>query len=218
MDTLRQKGLDAAASPLMTTRFLSAPMPDLPANSILVFTSANGVRAWSALFNIKRPAFTVGEATATTAREAGLEVEACGGGDVDALFDTLCQLSAGRPVCHIRGRHSTGQLTQRLRSEGIKADAVELYEAEAARALPANLREAITVGGHGVGVFSPRSMRLFLDLVRSEGLGAQVGKMRAICLSPAVAQQARDISFLSVHVAKHPTLAAFVDTAQLRRT
>lgn len=215
---LREAGVEAIPAPLMHITPLDAPLPEIADNTVLAFTSANGVRAWQAKGGPARPAFVVGDATARAAEKAGLKVEGIGGGDVDRLLKLVQEKAAGRPVLHIRGLHSTGDLAARLEAAGLRARALELYEAKAAEALPAALREGLETSGNGVAVFSPRTMRLFLHLTEAAGLLDRLGGVTAYCLSRAVADAAGAIRFSDVVISEQPSLPAFVDRVRSDRT
>ncbi|WP_370335662.1 uroporphyrinogen-III synthase [Parvularcula marina] len=218
VDALRAEGIEAEAAPLMDISFTDAALPEIPEDALLAFTSANGVRAWVAAGGPALPVFAVGDATANTAAEYGLPIEGIASGDVEALFILLDAEAAGRSILHVRGQQAIGNLCDRLGEAGHSHLSLPLYEAVAAPKLPPNLKAALEEGGHAVGIFSPRSMKLFLDLVEAEGLTARIAAFDAICLSPAVAEIGKSSGFRSVHVAQRPELSAFVDTARLRRT
>lgn len=215
---LREARIEAEPAPLMEIRQLDVPLPELAENEVLAFTSANGVRAWVQAGGSARPVFAVGDATASAAAELGLPVEGIAGGDVDALYTLLKAQAADRPILHVRGRDSLGALADRLKTAGHDARALELYEARALPSLPGALTRALQEGGHQIGVFSPRTMRLFLSLVRDAGLADRLSQISAICLSQAVAEAGADADFQSLHVADRPELSGFVDSARLRRT
>ena len=215
---LAEAGINAAPAPLMRIEPTGTPLPETDSDTVLAFTSANGVRAWQERAGANRPAFVVGEATARAAEDAGLYVEAIAGGDVDQLFALLQEKAAGRSILHVRGVHGTGDLARRLKETGLKAEAAELYEAKAVTSLPADLAKAVREGSHAIGVFSPRTMRLFVDLASDAGLKPALANMTAYCLSQAVAEARGNTQFGHVEVAEAPQLAAFVDMVQSRRT
>ncbi|MEM9235003.1 MAG: uroporphyrinogen-III synthase, partial [Pseudomonadota bacterium] len=187
---LADAGIRAESAPLMEVRNTDAALPPTTDKTVLAITSANGIRSWVARGGPALPVFAVGEASAEAARDAGFPVEGIGAGDVNALFALLQHKAAGRHILHVRGVHSIGQLNRRLKDAGHSASSVELYEAVAADTLPLPLITAIHEGGHAVGFFSPRTMRLFLQLVAAADLTSTLSNTDAICLSRAVAEAA----------------------------
>lgn len=215
---LKTIGVEALPTPLMEVVFMDADLPSVSPDTLLIFTSANGVRAWRHHRGPSLPAIVVGPATETVARETGLNVEAVAGGDVDRLFDLLTRQPKVRPLLHIRGVHGTGDLAGRLQEAGFRAEGLALYEARAAEALPDQLMTALKDGGHAVGLFSPRSMKLFLQLTTEAGLTDALRRMDAYCLSHAVAAADQGKAFRARYITKNPDLAAFVDSVRSRLT
>ncbi len=83
---LAERGHEAIVEPLLTIRpDLNAPL-DLEGVAALLFTSANGARAF-ALRSHRRdlPVFAVGDASAQAARDLGFAKVESAGGDVAAL-------------------------------------------------------------------------------------------------------------------------------------
>ena len=134
-------------------------------------------------------------------------------GDVAALAALaqarLCP-EAGRLV-HVAGRVSAGELAARLRGAGFEAERVPLYEAVAARALTPPARRALEAQAlAGVALFSPRTARLFAKLVRESGLDGAVRTVTAFCLSRAVAEAAKTLSWQRLSVAAAPRQESLV--------
>lgn len=162
----------------------------------LLATSSNGVRALAAHPHAQAarrlPLFAVGEATARAAREAGFSDVHVAGGDVDALAvlvrDSLDPRS-GRLV-HVAGRDRAGDLKAALAPDGFAVDVATLYAAKAAMALPEEVRAALRAGElDAVLLYSPRTARIYVDLVRAEAdeLLAAARRLHHLCLSRAVA-------------------------------
>jgi len=188
----------------------------------IVFTSANGVRAFAAL-NGRRdmPAYAVGSASASCARDAGLKAVFSGEGDatsLQALVARACESAAG-PLVHVAGTHLASQggesLKSGLESLGFNVRRVVIYEAEAAKSLPAALRKSLldqsSLKLDAALFYSPRSAALFRDLVIQADLAGQCEGLRAFCLSTAVARALTPLVFRSVDVAPMPNGQALLD-------
>ncbi|ADM08680.1 hypothetical protein PB2503_03017 [Parvularcula bermudensis HTCC2503] len=208
--------LKAIPTPLLDIVIADAAAPPLAKGEALVFTSRNGVRAWSATGGaLTAPAYAVGTATAEAASEIGLTVADIGGGDVDTLLPVLMAAPA-TGFLHIRGRHSRGQLVERLAATGRPARGIPLYEAKAATVLPAPLLDALRAGEtpHGpcrIALFSPRTATILLRLL-DDCLGRISVPAQIFCLSPAVAAALDKDRFAQVVIASEPTLPAFIDS------
>src|SRR4029453_3124472 len=85
-DALEERGIEVLIEPLLEIRHLDDAEIDLDGVQSLLFTSANGVRAFAALSPRRDlKVFTVGDGSADAARQAGFpSVESAKGG-VEAL-------------------------------------------------------------------------------------------------------------------------------------
>ena len=151
-------------------RVLTAPLirvdyagrlPDMASVAALVFTSANGVRAYVAAGGPRGlPAWAVGEATAEAARRAGLAPRTAGG-DARALVETLTQARPAGRLLHVHGEHARGEVAQKLRAAGLDAEEAVLYRQIL---LPLTDAAAQALDGAApvvVPLFSPRTAAQF---------------------------------------------------------
>jgi len=99
----------------------TGPLPDLAGVRGLIFTSANGVRAYAALAGPPlSPCFVVGEATARAARDVGL-VPVVAQGDAESLLALILDHAPEGPLLHLRGTFARGALAERLTAAGYDA-------------------------------------------------------------------------------------------------
>lgn len=156
---------------------------DLAGVSALAFTSANGVQAFARLSGERAlPVFTVGRATALSAREAGFARVSSADGDVHDLA-RLIAAAQPRSVLWAGAREPAGDLVALLNDAGAPARGVAVYETVQRAPSEATLTlldQPLTVLLH-----SPRAAR---------GLAAILGgrparALRALCLSEAVAAE-----------------------------
>ncbi len=205
----RENGLAPVLCPLMEVVFEAAAV-DLEGVGALAFTSANGVRAFTANSADKTlPVFAVGEATAQTAADAGFDAVKIAGGDVEALAGLIGEHrdSLSGEVLHIAGAARAGDLIAALNAQRIAARRMTLYTMREAEALPLAI---VSTDADWAAFFSPRTAALFAKLVYSAGAGERFGNMRAACLSNAVAEAAGAMAWRSVHVAGARNAAAMV--------
>jgi uroporphyrinogen-III synthase len=166
--------------------------PDLSGIKALAFTSANGARAIRPFFDAARhvPAYAVGPQTAAALTAIGFADVHCAAGDVASLAQSIAKGCPHGPVLHISGRDQAGDLAAQLSAAGCAARRAVLYEARAARELPA---AALTpLRAHrldGVILYSKRSAEIFYRLAETAQISVSV--VRAFCLSEAVADIAR---------------------------
>lgn len=194
-------------SPLLEIVFLD--IAPLPAQAVLVFTSRNGVEAFSnAGLSCDSVCYCVGQATADAARAAGLEAKASGG-TVEHLIADLLAAAPQQEIIHIHGRHTRGDLAATLSAKGLNARGIVAYEQN----LPDLSAEALALlkGGAPVIVplFSPRSAAHFMkagpfrenvELIAISAAAAQVCEGAKIASQPNVAGMIEAIS----HSLDHP--------------
>lgn len=201
----RKAGLETVIAPLMEVVIRRAPV-SLEGVGAIAVTSANGVRAFAANSSERDlPVFAVGESTAAAAAAAGFETVHAAGGDVKALAaligDNAARLDGA--VLHPAGARLAGDLVAALDGLGVPARRVTLYETREAEDLTEPAATAL-MGEPPVdwaAFFSPRSAALFVRLATAAGLADRLTRVRAACLSEAVAAAARALEWRSVDVA-----------------
>lgn len=156
---LRELGHEVMIEPLLGIRFHDQPIPDLTGVQGLLFTSANGVRALARLTARRDlPAWTVGDASAAAAREAGFTRVESAAGDVTklaALVTARCDPAAGA-LFHAAASVLAGDLSGLLEAAGFTVRRAVLYEACTATALTPACREALAAGTlDAILLFSP---------------------------------------------------------------
>ncbi|MFJ6025262.1 uroporphyrinogen-III synthase [Brevundimonas sp. NPDC092305] len=150
---LKTLGFEPVVRPLIAITTLDQPAPDLSSVAALAFTSVNGVAAFAALTPDRDlPVFTVGEVTASAARDAGFAEVRSADGDLTALARLLETSDIGGTVLAAVAREPAGDLagmvpTVHVRTltvyaaseTGVDApddiDSVLLHSARSARAL-----------------------------------------------------------------------------------
>lgn len=210
---LRAMGHSPSVEPMLDMVWLDGPAPELGDVQAILFTSANGVRAFARRTGRRdRPVYAVGDATARTAREAGFDVVDSAGGDVYALADLVGERA--RPddgvLLHVAGTTVAGDLSGLLSAKGFAVRREAMYDAVPAARLGEDTT-AVLSGGRvdAVLIFSPRTARSFVRLLREAGLLDHCRAVDALCLSPAVAEAARtcdteQVPWKSVQVAERP--------------
>ena len=211
---LRAQGVESVVAPLLTIRALPSATVDLEGVQALLFTSANGVRAFARRSGARGlPVFAVGDATAQAAREAGFErVESASG-----AVDDLAALVRGRldpaqgALVHAAGADVAGDLAGTLAGAGFAVRRITLYRAVRARRLPVAAARALAEGTlDAVLFFSPRSAATFVSLAAQAGVEPALARLDALCLSEAVAEVARRVAWRAVTVAAHPDQPALL--------
>lgn len=214
---LARRGITPVLAPMMQTEFEPADIDaDLARAQAVLFTSRNGVRAFSRVSDRRDiPVYAVGDSTADLARDNGFStVESAGGDSAD-----LARLVAGRldpsdgPLLHIAGKTVAGDLSGALAADGFEIVRRTLYEAKPAPVLTAETAAAIRNEEIDyVLFFSPRTAQVFSDLVEAAGLTAHCRNFEAICLSEAVAAELPAADWKVRRTAASPTSDALLQT------
>ncbi len=212
---LLRRGIEVVLEPLLKIERMNETELDLAGVHALIFTSANGVRAFRTISERRDfPVFTVGDATAGECREAGFSQIASADGDVDdleALIRRSCEPRDGRLI-HVAGNAATGNLAAGLTASGFDVFRAPLYEARQASSLSPAGKMALQRGRiDAVLFFSPRTAATFVNLARAAGLEEACRGIGAVCLSPAVAKRAAELPWRSLSVAAQPTQTALLD-------
>lgn len=214
-ERLRGMGIEPVMAPLFTIEHLSGAAPDLSGVQAILFTSANGVRAFArASIERAQPVFAVGGASAEAARKAGFVRVESAGGDVDDLARLITTRldPGGGALYQASGRDVAGDLAGALEGAGFTLRREVLYRAEAAARLPPEAAQALSVRTlDGVLLFSPRTGAVFVRLALAAGHEAALAGMYAYCLSRAVENEIAGVRWRGVRVADEPEMQSLLD-------
>ena len=214
---LAMRGHDAVVAPLLDIVIDDAPPLDLAGVQAVLFTSANGVRAFAHTQKIREiKTFCVGDATAAAARNAGFGTVESASGDVE----TLAALVQNRldpkdgTLIHATGTAVAGDLAGVLGAEGFDVRRVQLYRADTATKLPDDAAEGLRNARIDVVTFfSPRTAEIFARLVLDAGLGDKLARVTALALAPSALEIAREqgCRFKAAIAADQPNEASLLD-------
>jgi len=203
--TLEAAGHGVILAPMMTIAFKS-PSIDLAGVQALLFTSANGVRAFAARSAERRlPAWAVGDATAAAARKAGFTDIHVSGGDAKALAHdvTAALRPADGALFHAAGSVVKKALGTDLEAAGFSYRKAIFYAAEPIGNFPEEAENALkNAEVDAILLYSPRTARLFAALAQKAGIDLEAAD--AYCLSDAVAAEAEVLSWRRIRVAERP--------------
>jgi uroporphyrinogen-III synthase len=213
---LAERGHHSIIENLMTIRFRPEAArsfgPFLDGVQAILFTSANGVRAFAEATSRRDfRAFAVGDATAAAARNAGFADVT----SADGTVDDLAKLVIGRlkprngAVFHAAASVTAGDLQGLLEAAGFSVRRAALYEAVEAERLSAATRQAIAQHEIDAALFfSPRNAATFVRLAAGLEEGCQ--HMVAVALSSAVAEKLAPLPWRRVAVAAAPNESALL--------
>ena len=215
---LQRRGFDVLLQPLLRIDFVQGEPPDLGGVQALLFTSANGVRAFARRTDARTlPVYAVGDATAKAASDAGFAAVESAGGDVEALAALVrdrVSPGAGR-LLHVAGSAVAGDLAGALEAAGYTVERLVLYSARQVETLDPAVHSALAAGAvEGALFFSPRSGASFVRLVRAAALSEACAGVRAFALSDAVAESLSSVDWHGLVVAPQPTQESLLATVE----
>lgn len=182
-DAVRALGHEALVAPLIGTAALAFDPPDPATYAALAFTSAAGVRAFSARVapSARTPAWAVGRATAAAVQAAGWTLAGEADGDGRALAELLARTPPPGPVLAPGAREPAFDLPAALGAVRIAARALAVYATAPVHPAPAAAMEALQAGDlDAVLLHSPSAARALDAAVPDPSAG-----VRLLALSPA---------------------------------
>jgi uroporphyrinogen-III synthase len=204
---LAARGYASMIEPMLDIVPLDTALPALDRFGGLAFSSANAASIFAArMADRTLPAYAVGERTADTLRRAGFLDVRVAEGDARRLAALIARTYDGpQPILHLSGRAVARDLSVLLEPQGRSVERLVIYDAVPAVALSLPFVKALyarTVDG--VLFFSARTAQVFGTLITKSGFDSLTGGIAALCLSEAVGEEARRLSWRSVTVADRP--------------
>ncbi len=202
-------GLRALKSPVLAIQ--SRPdevIPDLQSLSGLVFTSANGVRAFEDRSDDRSlAAWCVGPATSKAARDAGFETVRESAGNAVDLAEYIERNSAtsrapsSAPLLHVANHAAKGDLKRTLEAYGFRVEFAPLYEMRVAPSLSSEATQALAARDRIIVlIHSAKGAEAFVQLYAEK----PVSGLTIVAISETAAQPLSALSPETVHLASAP--------------
>ena len=208
--SLAALGHNPLVASLLEVHRLPSPLAAAPAGTAAIaFTSANAVRAFAAWSSERGwPVFTVGDATAQAARQAGFDRVTSADGDVAALARRLAA-DVGGLVLHPCAREAAGDLAGGLSSSVARLQTLALYETRAATLTPAAMDALGQAAPDAVLVHSPKGAQALAAAVEAPG-APDAAQLHAYALSRACLAPLASCGFAKLTAAAEPNVAALL--------
>jgi uroporphyrinogen-III synthase len=207
-DILTARGHQPLVAPLLSVTYRDGPALDLSGVQAILATSANGIRALARRIGRRDvPVFAVGPRTAHAASEAGFHHVKNADGDATILAKAVPGwIAAGvGTLLYASGSEGDAALAKELSAVGFRIRTENLYDVAAVERLPAVAHDALSNAGlDAVLLYSPRSARIFTDLVVRAGLGDAASNLTGICISRAAAANLAALNMRDIRVAQRP--------------
>lgn len=191
------RDVPAVISPLLRIAPVGVA-PDVTGAEAVIFTSQAGVEAFTVLGGVAAgPAWCVGARTAQAARAAGFTVAG-----ISETADALVAAVTGAgPLIHLHGKHTRGDVAERLRTRGFRVMACCVYDQVAQGLSPQGQALLRTPGPVCVPLFSPRTAEIFAG-----ALPTPLHATLFLCaMSEAVAEAAAGIPAEVLQIVPAPT-------------
>ncbi len=213
---LRARGHQVLVAPLLRVEPIEADLSG--AGTAILMTSANAARSLASHPQLAGltglPVLAVGDRSAAAAREAGFaDVTSAQGALADLVRLVAARFADNRgTLLYVAGEDRSGDLAGDLAAHGIAVRIAVTYRAKAARALPAELTQALAAREiDGALHYSPRSLSTLLKLADEAGALNAVLNLAHYCLLAAVAAPLRDRGAGRIKVASVPEEATLID-------
>ena len=208
---LSQAGVPFICAPMLTLTPTGAALPSLEGVQGLLFTSANGVRAFcEASARRDLTAWCVGPATLKAAQLAGFTACEHGDGNSEDLADLViakARTDAGKLI-HVANAAAAGQLAQRLGGAGFGVEFTPLYAANRVKTLPFEAEKAL--GGEACCVVLVHSAK-GAEAFGSASRHLDMARHTLVAVSQAAGLPLRARSFSQTLSADRPNEAALMD-------
>tara|TARA_Y100001936_G_scaffold204926_1_gene208647 strand:- start:20871 stop:22817 length:1947 start_codon:yes stop_codon:yes gene_type:complete len=219
-EILEPEGFDVQIEPLLEIHFDVKPVSLEDVQAVIV-TSQSGANALARGTEIRHlPAYAVGKATAAVLEDEGFQDVRCADGNVEALDEPIStELSpdAG-PLVHISGKHIAGNLEESLSAKGFSVRRDILYRAETpAKFSNAAIKSFQEQKIDAVLFFSPRTAATFATLLKNAKLEHELSSICAICLSDAVAEPVKALTWKQIEISEKPDQTALLDILRKAR-
>lgn len=215
---LKQEGYTVWDGPVLTIVPQLSGRPNIEGKPIVVMTS----RSVAAVVKENKSAFEdlfghvcycVGEQTAADIRACGFKNVQCAEGNAYNLALMLMEKEGSRqPILHICGEDRSEEPDLTLKKKGWTVQAWNIYKAEEVEKLTPKVCEALTTGKvDAVLLYSTRTAKQFVKLIRKYQLEACCQKLTAIGLSDAVIRALDTLPIGKAYAAKTPKQEDVVD-------
>lgn len=181
----------------------------------IVFTSANAIVPFSKANSERNlPVYAVGKATARVAEIFNFNNISIGKQNAESLIGQIVNKHSPKDglILHISGETVTSSVEKVLLKHGFKVERQILYRAEAATQLCSGAIKAIKTGEVKIILFfSPRTAKIFVNLMKMEGYERFCSDMIALCLSDSVASNLPFNVWKKILVADAPQTDAMIE-------
>lgn len=221
-EQLLAAGHEVLVEPLLTLEPLPLPPLELAGLDGIIITSRNAARRLIDLTNARDlPVYVVGDATGRLLWKAGFQKILAANGNLQSLGKLLRSklppkeaADEGR-LLHLCGRHRAGDPATALAGTGYSLERLEAYDSQPVETLSETVRTSIDESGlNGVLLFSPRTARSLVQVLKKSDTNIDCRKMVAFCLSDKIAEAVRFLPWQQVITANAPKQSCMLNAIE----
>lgn len=209
---LKEMGYNSIIESMLNINNLKIDLPDLSIFDGLIFTSSNGVRAYSEISNFyDKPVLTVGDKTAHEARKIGFKnVHSAGNNVAELLFFLKSQKGV---YAHFRGKHVKDSLSLLLEDIGnINIEEFEVYNAIKSNDISYNTLKLLNNNEISHVVFySRRTAESFVELIVAKNCMHYFECINALCLADSMVRCLSVLPWKDIKISKHPNQQSMLE-------
>jgi uroporphyrinogen-III synthase len=212
-EKLRREGFHPYVAPMMEYIAADFLLPDMSQFQALVFTSAQGVKVFSArMLGRDLPVLTVGGATAMAALHAGFTKIFSAQGDSEDVAALVKKEAASlglKKILHVCGEDTAGDIGAAVAGSGVEVERLPVYKAQFLDRIPEEVLKVLQQGGIDiVTVFSDRTAENFVKLMAENNMRTTSARLEAICISDRIAGTLRELPWRVIRVVHQPSVDA----------
>lgn len=186
---LEEKGIASLCEPLLHIQELEFEPGPFLEHDVLIVTSSNALRIFCEKISERHiPVLSVGDQTAQLAHNLGFKtVQSASGRAEDLLALILKNIPNTKRLHYPRGADIAFDLEEALLEKGYNVQAYITYKAQALDAFSAPIQEAFQNQeiSH-ILLYSPRSARVFNQLMANHDLDDSLSYTKILCLSDSM--------------------------------
>lgn len=205
-------GFETLIEPMLSIENINADLHDLQQYDGFIFTSANGVRSFSSLSDMRdKTVFTVGEKTAFEAIQSGFTIVQSTGSDVEALTAFL-KTQKGL-YAHFRGKDVAQSFSNLLGcAADISINEFIIYRAVKTTQISTNILNNMDNNDVSYVLFySKRTAEIFVELLQCYECTSFVQGIKALCLADSMVECLSVLPWEEIRVAEHPNQRSMLE-------
>lgn len=203
------KNIDSVIEPVLILKYLAKIPLKLNRFQALIFTSPNGIRAYNHHYKADDiNVYCVGNKTSKMASDIGFKNVFSADGDLKKLSGIIKNSlnPENGPLLYLSGKHISGDLKAALEKIGFSVEKKEIYHMVALKNLSDKTKFQLENNNIDyIPFYSSRSALIFIELIKKANAEKYLRRIRALCLSPAIADVIKILNWQEIIIADKPT-------------